>query len=271
VPSIGQEALAGLTYIDQLREDRTGVSDRTQGLAGNQLHDTAVGERMLMSAAMGKIELIARIFAETGVKDAFRLILKLICAYQDAPRTIRLTRRNWVAMDPSRWNSDMDMTVRVGMGMGDKDQQLSHAMMLGSLQQQAAPLGFVSADNLRNAAELLVNAMGIKGVDRFFTFPQGPAAHAPLGMKPPVVPAGMNPPAPPPGMAPPGLSVPNPAITQAHIANEAARTQADIRLSAAKAQAEARIADFKARADVARKAFETKADMAIKAQRHGQD
>jgi hypothetical protein len=183
VPNVGEQALAGMAYIDQLLENRTGVSARTQGLGANDLHETLGGERMLMSAAMGKIELIARIFAETGVKDAFRLILKLICEYQDQPRTIKLNEE-WVSMDPRSWNSDMDMTVRVGMGMGDKDQQMQHAMALGQAQAQALPLGVISPENLKNTAEILVNAMGFKGVERFFTFPQGAAGQQPIQLPP---------------------------------------------------------------------------------------
>jgi hypothetical protein len=81
-PQIGGDIIASLEYLDRVEEDRTGVSQRTQGLGANQLHDTAEGEKMLMSAAMGKIELMVRVMAETGVRDAFRLILKLLCMYQ---------------------------------------------------------------------------------------------------------------------------------------------------------------------------------------------
>src|SRR6185295_18236666 len=179
VPNIGEQALAGLEYIDQLRENRTGVSPRTQGLGANQLHDTATGERMLMSQAMGKIELIARIFAETGVKDAFRLILKLVCEYQDKPRMVKLSEQ-WVPMDPTRWNADMDMTATVGLGMGDRDQQLQHAVMVGQMQSQMIPLGLISYENIKNTWELGLSAMGLKGVDRYITVPQGPQAQQPI-------------------------------------------------------------------------------------------
>lgn len=171
IQPIGPIALEGLNYIDQIREGRTGVSQRTQGLASNQLHDTAQGERMLMSAAMGKIELIARTFAETGVRDAFRLILKLVCMYQNKDRVVRL-RNEWVPMDPSQWNSDMDLTVQVAMGMGDKDQQLQHVGLLMGVQKEALPMGWVTPDNLKNSTDILVSAMGFKGSERFFTFPQ---------------------------------------------------------------------------------------------------
>lgn len=178
VPDIGRQALEGLQYIDQVKENRTGVSQRTQGLGANQLHETAAGERMLMSAAMGKIELIARVFAETGVKDAFKLILKLVNMYQDKPRMIRLDD-NFVEMDPSTWNADMDVRISVGMGTGDKDQQLQHALLLGQLQQAAGQSGLVhiTPENAMATAEMVINAMGLKGVERFFTMPD-PQAQA---------------------------------------------------------------------------------------------
>lgn len=171
VPPVGQFAIEGLNYIDQIRENRTGVSARTQGLGTDPLHDTASGERIMMSAALNKIELVARVFAETGVKDAFRIILKLICMYQDKARVVRLTN-NWVPIDPSGWNADMDMKVSVGMGTGDRDQQLQHAMVIAGLQEKAFQIGMVTPQNFMATAEMVINAIGQKGAERFFTLPQ---------------------------------------------------------------------------------------------------
>ncbi len=173
VPQIGAAALEGLNYLDQLKENATGVSARTQGLGSNKLHDTARGEQMLMTAAMGKIELIARVYAETGVKDAFRLIHKLVCMYQDQPRTVRLTGKPFVQIDPTHWNPDMDMSVSVGLGTGDPERQLFAATTIAQAQSAAAQAGVlqVTADNAMATAELIVNATGQKGVERFFTRP----------------------------------------------------------------------------------------------------
>lgn len=170
VQPIGQQALEGLNYVDQVRENRTGVSPRTQGMGVDNLHDTASGERMMMNSAMGKIELIARVFAETGVKDAFRMILRLICEYQDKPRTIRL-RDKWVPMDPRSWNADMDMEATVAISAGDRDQQLQHGMLLAKLQTEAYQVGMVTPDNFMETCEIIINAMGLKGVERFFSKP----------------------------------------------------------------------------------------------------
>ena len=98
VPFIGDHAPRGLDYVDRIREVRSGVSPKTQGLADSPLHKTAAGQRMMMGAAQGKIELIARIFAETGVKRAFQIILALVTRYQQKERVIRL-RNQWVEMN----------------------------------------------------------------------------------------------------------------------------------------------------------------------------
>lgn len=170
VPNIGQQALDGLEYLDSIRESRTGVSDRVQGLEDDTINPTLGGARIQMTAAMSKIELIARIFAETGVKDAFKLILHLVCQYQQKARVIELSGQ-WVPMDPASWNTDMSMQVSVGLGTGDKQQQLGNATVIGNMQEKVFPLGMVTPDNMMATAELALNAMGQKGADRFFTKP----------------------------------------------------------------------------------------------------
>jgi hypothetical protein len=241
VPPIGEQALEGLNYIDQLRENRTGVSARTQALGTNQLHDTAAGERMLMSAAMGKIELIARIFAETGVRDAFRLILKLVTMYQQQPRMVRLGQ-GWQAMNPAGWNSEMDLSVRVGIGMGDRDQQLQHALLLGQLQEKAMGLGLVTAENLKSTAELVVNALGLKGVERFFNFP------------PPGAPA----------MAGGGAMAAAQAKAVGHIQVAQQKAAAEAGLKAKAAQAEALLKQQRMNQDLLLKKYQIDRELALK-------
>lgn len=173
VPFIGDHALRGLDYVDRLRENRSGVSPRTQGLGDGPLHKTAAGQRMMLGAAQGKIELIARIFAETGVKRAFKIIFALVSRYQQKERVIRL-RNEWVAMNPKGRPASMDLRINVGLGFGDKETQLAHAMKILELQKQALEHGFASPANMLETVEIIVNAMGFKGADRFFSIPTPP-------------------------------------------------------------------------------------------------
>lgn len=163
----GAQALEGLAYVDQLRENRTGISPRTQGLGDNPLHETLGGEQLLLNAAQGKVELIARVMAETGVKRAFQIILGLITRYQEEIRNVQI-KQQWVEMNPRDWNPKMNVAVSVGMGTGDKAQQLTMAFKLLELQKEALAMGFARPDQLLETATIIVNAMGFKGVERFF-------------------------------------------------------------------------------------------------------
>ncbi len=80
----------------------------------------------MQQAGSGKLEMIARIFADTGVKDLFAGIFHLILKYQDKPRVIRL-RGKYVSIDPREWKNNYDVTVNVGLGTGSQDQKMAMA------------------------------------------------------------------------------------------------------------------------------------------------
>ncbi|MEM9122176.1 MAG: hypothetical protein AAGB03_02535 [Pseudomonadota bacterium] len=181
---VGAAALEGLGYIDQVRENRTGVSPRTTGLGENPLHQTATGERLLLTAAQGKIELIARIFAETGVREAFRLILWLAVNHVSEPAQIP-AQEAWRFVDPRQWPADMDVSVAVGLGAGSRDEQIQNAMTLLQLQREAIGFGMVSPENFHASASMLVQAMGLKDVNRFFSVQPAPGSAPNGGPQPP--------------------------------------------------------------------------------------
>ncbi len=181
VPFFGAPAFNMLEYIDTIRENRTGVTRYNQGIDANSLNKTASGINSIMSAAQQRIELIARIFAETGVKEMMWSILELVCKYEKRSRVVRL-RNNWVQIDPREWANRFDMTVSVGLGTGSKDQVLQGVQLLGQFQQQigAAGLGnIVTPQNVYNLAKEASEAIFPKKGDMFFTDPKGQAPPPP--------------------------------------------------------------------------------------------
>ena len=135
VPFTAGQAFPMLEYWDNTREQRTGITRYNQGMDANSLNKTATGINIINQAGQQRQELIARVFAETGVKTAFRKIFELVCKHQDQPEVIRL-RGKFVQMDPAGWKHKMDMTVAVGLGTGNKDQQLAHLMTKAQLDTQ---------------------------------------------------------------------------------------------------------------------------------------
>ncbi len=166
----GDQALALIEYMDTVRENRTGVSRLAQGLDANTINKTAKGQAQLMSAAQKKIALIARIFAETGVKDLFRGIHDDLRRNATKAMTVRL-RNEWVEVDPRHWRNRADLTVNVALGVGNAEQQMQKLMIIADKQEQnllnGSPL--VTPDNLHHTYTKMVGAAGFKNPDAFFT------------------------------------------------------------------------------------------------------
>lgn len=123
-------------YLDNVQAKRTGVSDMQQGLDPSVLQNTtATAVAAMTQQSTGKLELIARIFAETGVKSLFKGILHLLCKYQDRAKTIRL-RNEWVSFDPREWSDQYNVTINVGLGNGNRQEQIATLQMILAKQEQ---------------------------------------------------------------------------------------------------------------------------------------
>ena len=173
VPFTAGASLPMLDVIDGMKESRTGVSRHTQGLDANVLAQSTKGAFMgALKQANQRVEMIARIFAETGFKALFRKAHGLIRKYQDVPRTIRI-RNTWVDVNPAQWRERNDVTVVVGTGNVNDDEMLAKLLQLADRQEQHLLNGspMVSLKNLYNTYEQIVQKSGLKDVSRYFTDP----------------------------------------------------------------------------------------------------
>lgn len=173
---VGPEPYQMVEYFDTVREQRTGVTRYNQGLDADTLNKTAKGINLIQNAGQERLELIARVFAETGVKQAFLKVLQLVCKHQDKKHIIRL-RGKWVAMDPREWTDQMDVSVNVGLGTGSRDQQMQLMMMLLNLDKEIVELQggaqgpLVTMENIYNKLEKLAQFSGLGSVQPFYTNP----------------------------------------------------------------------------------------------------
>jgi hypothetical protein len=257
VQAVAGQSFPMLEYMDNIQAKRTGVNDASQGLDPNILQNTtAAAIAAMQNAAGSKMELIARIFAETGIKDLFRNILHLLCKYQDKSRVIRL-RGKYVAVDPREWDTEYDITVNVGLGTGNRQEQMAMLGMVLQKQEQiiqqygpANPL--VSVGQYRATLGRFIEAAGFKDSSRFFNeiTPEMDAALSqpqPQGQQvDPMVQAVM-------------------AQTQAQIQAMMAKAEADIQVKRDKAMADIAIAQEKAAAEIQLKRQELAAQTSIDA------
>ena len=66
-----------MEYLEGQKENRTGITRYNQGLDANSLNKTATGISAILGQSAQRLELVARMFAETGISELFRLWLAL--------------------------------------------------------------------------------------------------------------------------------------------------------------------------------------------------
>ena len=136
VQSSAGQSFPMLEYLDSVQAKRTGVSDAQQGLDPNLLQNvTATAVSAMSASSTGKLELIARIFAETGVTSVFRGILHLLCKYQDKSRVVRINGE-FIPFDPREWKTNYNVNINVGLGTGQRQEQLATMQMILAKQEQ---------------------------------------------------------------------------------------------------------------------------------------
>ena len=170
IPYAGAASMPMLEYVQSLRENRTGVSRTSMGLNPDSLNNTATGRQLDQSSAMQRIELIARIIAETLVKPIFQGILKVLTDGEMEKISFRL-RDKFVELDPNGWRDQYDMTINVGLGAGDMNSQGQKLINVMQMQQAGLQMGYVNPQNLYHTATKIVEAAGFKDVQNFLTDP----------------------------------------------------------------------------------------------------
>jgi hypothetical protein len=268
VPPTAAQSFPMLDYMDQVLQKRSGVTQTSQGLDANILQNTtATAIAAMQQAGSGRLEMIARIFADTGVKDLFSGIFHLLCKYQDKERVIRL-RGKYVSVDPRNWKTNYDLSINVGLGTGNKDQQMAMAAMV--LQKQEQILGtqgyanpLVTVGQYRNTLGRFIEAAGYKDSNEFFK-EISPELDAQISQPPPPQQAPVDP-AVQAYMAQTQAQIQgDQAKIQAQIQGDQVKAQADIQLAREKAAAEIQLARDKAAAQLELKAAEFEAENRFK-------
>lgn len=172
-PFLGEAGMAVIGHVDQVRDQRTGVTETNSALNAESLARGQVGSegvQSLMQAGAQRQKLIARVLAETGLKRIYQLMLKLVTQYQDRPEQMKVNGR-WLAIDPREWKNGYRTTVKVGLGTADKARELANLQLIGAAQEKLLAVGLVQPQNLYHTATMLARAMGYRNPDDFFSPP----------------------------------------------------------------------------------------------------
>ena len=172
VQSSAAQSFPMLEYLDGEQAKATGVSDMSQGLDANVLQNVSATAVATMTAqSQGKLELIARIFADTGVKALMKGILHLVCKYQDQPRAMAINGKP-LNIDPREWDNQYNVSINVGLGNGTGDEKVAMLQMILAKQEQILmqygldnPL--VNLKQYRETLAKFINASGYKDDAQF--------------------------------------------------------------------------------------------------------
>ena len=172
VQSSASQSYPMLEYLDQVQAKRTGVSDMNQGLDANVLQNVSATAVATMTAqSQGKLELIARIFADTGVKNLMKGILHLVCKYQNEPRAMAINGKP-MNIDPREWDNMYNVNINVGLGNGTGDEKIAMLQMILSkqeqmLQQYGLSNPLVDLKQYRQTLAKFINASGYRDDAQF--------------------------------------------------------------------------------------------------------
>jgi hypothetical protein len=174
---LGFDAQARLEYWSTEAEKRSGVVRNAQGLNPDTLHDTAKGAMALMAAAQKRIRMIARTFAETGIKDLFMGVHDLLRQHAMQAKVVKL-RNKWVPVNPSSWAVRNDMTIEVGLGASGREHDMmvldriasDQAAIVGAQGGMNGPL--VKTSNVYALAVKRAEKAGVKNPEAYFSDPK---------------------------------------------------------------------------------------------------
>ena len=169
--SLSQSIFTLFEYLDTGKENRTGITKYNQGLDSSSLNKTATGVSAIMTASQQRIELVARLFAETGVKFAFRKMISLNQQFITDKVVIRLFNKPLI-VTPDQLDGSFDLMVNVGIGAGLKELQQSQMLNLLNILPSMAELGLVKPKHVYYVISKLLESMGYKDIDNFIEAPE---------------------------------------------------------------------------------------------------
>lgn len=175
-PFVGPHVLTLLDHFGQVQNTRTGVTEMNSALNADSLAKGNIGSEgisELIGQGAQRIELIARVIAETFMKRQWRLLLKMAKQYTDREKEIKVNG-DWLVIDPRQWKNQYRMTVSVGVGNQGEAKKMLGLQTIAGVQQRAFELGIVTPENAMNLALDIARAAGEKQPERYFSPPPPP-------------------------------------------------------------------------------------------------
>jgi hypothetical protein len=176
IPYIGDKALQVVQYLDQARANSTGQLMASQGLDADSLgKETATRFEGVEKASEAKVELVARVIAETGFRDLYQGVAWLDANFQDTETEIEVLGEELI-VNPGDWKFTHSIVSNVGLGVGDNEKLLNTMSGFLQISQQLKANGSALTDSVKvfNMLDRVVKGSGLPDTSEFFNNPERP-------------------------------------------------------------------------------------------------
>lgn len=161
-----------IEYFRSVEEEWTGRTRYNQGTDANTLNKTATGISLIMKSSAQRINHIVKIFAETGVSELNRFLIRLNQTYIDQAQVVRLLDRT-LTIQPDDLDGNFDIVVNSDVGLGEKEQKVnSLTSYLREVYPFAMQLGVAGPADFSRAAIRLLELLGWKDARTFLRTPE---------------------------------------------------------------------------------------------------
>lgn len=176
IPFAGQQVLPILQLLNETLTRRTGLSDAAKGLDPKALQSsTQIGVEAIINGQQERIELIARVLAETGFKDLFQGLYNEIAEAPNQRRTLRINGA-WTDVDTGTFDASMGVEVNSTLGKGSDVVRMATLQQIKQtqesiMQQFGVTNPVVSIQEYLNTITDQLKLSNIKNVGRYFKTP----------------------------------------------------------------------------------------------------
>lgn len=176
VDYIGDRALQVIQYFDSTLTKTTGSLLANQGLQGDTFEkETATRFTGVQEKGAEKIELVARVIAETAYKRLYNGLAWLVSQYQTTEVEIMVLGKP-LTVNPANWKHRHFAKSTIGLGAGDGERTTETITSILSLQRQLKAEGSVLVDDVKiyNSINSMLKTLDIHNTAEFFNNPEQP-------------------------------------------------------------------------------------------------
>lgn len=177
-PYIGGEALQVVQFIEAEKSASLGTVASNQGLDSDKFYkETATRFEGVQESGTAKIELVARVYAETGFRQLYEGVIWTAQHYQDEETEIMVLGKPLI-VDPREWKYDHYCQSGVGLGAGDSEETITNlgVQLQTQLMMSQNPrfANLVDAKKIYSTLDDISRAIGKPDTSRYFNDPDIP-------------------------------------------------------------------------------------------------